>query len=237
MLKDLYNAIRTDAEPTILNTDGRNYSDKQIYPIHAPLPEPIKVSTLTGLAQYLNANVDGLEIPQLICHVVSPEMVEVRSSLLGEFKDRACYIRAELRQMKLPFNQWMDSEAFNIAMQSCFTDAPAATSRAEVLKYISSVAAVAESGMTDDGISQAVTVKAGIASKAMSILPNPVTLRPFRTFTEVEQPASQFVFRCRQDKGIQYMLAEADGGAWRSEAMRFIQEFMENAVQGLNVIA
>lgn len=65
-----------------------------------------------------------------------------------------------------------------------------------------------------------------------------VVLRPYRTFTEVEQPASAFIFRCRQDQGkMQFMLCEADGGAWRSEAMKNIQTFMEKAVQGLNVIA
>ena len=113
-----------------------------------------------------------------------------------------------------------------------------ATDRGLVLKYISNVSAVAETGATDDGISQAVTVKIGIASKSVSILPNPVTLRPFRTFTEVEQPASDFIFRCRQQDGaMSFSLTSADGGAWRAEAMQNIKDFMEKAVPGLNVIA
>ena len=95
-----------------------------------------------------------------------------------------------------------------------------------------------ESATSDDGISQAVAVKAGITSKGVKELPNPVTLRPYRTFTEVEQPASAFIFRCRQDHGkMQFMLCEADGGAWRSEAMKNIKAYMEAAVPGLNVIA
>ena len=82
-------------------------------------------------------------------------------------------------------------------------------------------------------------MKTGISSKAVKALPNPVTLRPYRTFTEVEQPASSFIFRCRQsgDDGVQFMLAEADGGAWRAEAMKNLKAFMEQAVPGLNVIA
>jgi len=33
------------------------------------------------------------------------------------------------------------------------------------------------------------------------------------------------------------MLVEADGGAWRGEAMKNIKEYLETAVPGLNVIA
>ena len=70
------------------------------------------------------------------------------------------------------------------------------------------------------------------------MLPNPVTLRPFRTFTEVEQPASSFVFRAKQkDGGMEFMLVEADGGAWRGEAMRNIKEYMQKAIPELSVIA
>ena len=70
-------------------------------------------------------------------------------------------------------------------------------------------------------------------------LPNPVLLRPYRTFTEVEQPASQFIFRAKAngDEGITYKLTEADGGAWKSEAMKNVQEYLRQNVKGLQVIA
>ena len=46
-------------------------------------------------------------------------------------------------------------------------------------------------------------------------VPNPVTLRPFRTFIEVEQPESKFIFRMRE--GGRCAIFEADGahGSWR----------------------
>ena len=92
MLETLYNAIRKDAAPTIVKVDGRDYADKDLEPIHAPCPQPLMVSTLTALADYLNTNVDGIERNKLICHVESPEKVSIRSALLGNFADRACYI-------------------------------------------------------------------------------------------------------------------------------------------------
>lgn len=240
MLKTLYDAIREDAAPTIVKVDGRDYADRSLYPVNTPRPEPLTVSTLTALADYLNTNVDELERGKLICHVKSHSEVAIRSALLGDFANRACYIRAELDQLQLPFNKWMGAESFNIALQSCFCEPEglAATDKGLVLKYIGSVVAINESATSDDGITQAVAVRTGISSKAVKALPNPVTLRPYRTFTEVEQPASSFIFRCRQDDGdMQFSLTEADGGAWRAEAMKNIKAFMEQAVPGLNVIA
>ncbi|MDE7242258.1 hypothetical protein [Desulfovibrio sp.] len=241
MLEKLYNAIRRDAAPSLVKVGGRDYVDKDLEPIHAPCPQPLAVSTLTALADYLNTNVDELERGKLICHVESPEKVSIRSALLGDFADRACYILAKLDQLEIPFNQWKDAETFNIILQSCFAEPEglAATDKGLVLKYIGSIVAINESATSDDGITQAVAVKTGISSKAVKALPNPVTLRPYRTFVEVEQPASSFIFRCRQngEGGVQFMLAEADGGAWRAAAMKNIKAFMEQAVPGLNVIA
>ena len=240
MLEKLYNAIRKDAAPSIVKVDGRDYADRDLYPVSTPCPDRLIVSTLTALADYLNTNVDELERGKLICHVKSHSEVAIRSALLGDFADRACYIRAELDQLEIPFNQWKDAESFNIILQSCFAEPEglAATDKGLVLKYIGSIVAINESATADDGITQAVAVKTGISSKAVKALPNPVTLRPYRTFTEVEQPASSFIFRCRQngEGGVQFCLVEADGGAWRAEAMKRIKAFME-AVPGLNVIA
>lgn len=83
----------------------------------------------------------------------------------------------------------------------------------------------------DDGVSQKATVKTGIASKGEALVPNPVTLMPYRTFVEVDQPISNFIFRMKEDKyskGIQCALYEADGGAWKIEAMENIKIYLVN---------
>src|SRR5699024_2066082 len=76
----------------------------------------------------------------------------------------------------------------------------------------------------DDGVSQAVTINTGIASASDVKVPNPVTLKPYRTFVEVEQPASEFVFRMKD--GPSAALFEPDGGAWRNEAISNIHDFL-----------
>ncbi|MDF9627266.1 hypothetical protein P5775_32030, partial [Bacillus cereus] len=80
----------------------------------------------------------------------------------------------------------------------------------------------------DDGVSQAVTVKTGVASRGNAKVPNPVQLSPYRTFVEVKQPESKFVFRMRE--GARCGLFEADGGAWKLEAMNNIKEYLNEAL-------
>lgn len=239
MLKTLYNAIRSDAQSQEITLNNRTYTTDSVFPVLHPTPDTTQVKTLTALVDYLKCNVDALDIKNLICHVESPSIVSIKSALVGDFAQRSIYIRAELEQLQLRFNTYLEGEAFNVLLQSCFVDyvedSTKATDRGIVLRYAANVKTVAEGVTLDDGVTQSVTAKVGIASVEQVVLPNPVTLRPYRTFTEVEQPASKFVFRAKE--GPQFMLVEADGGAWKSEAMKNIKNFMEFEVQGLNVIA
>lgn len=239
MLEALYRAIREDVPAQEITLKGRSYTTTEVEPVLHPVPSTIRVKTLTALTNYLKANVDELDIKGLICHVESPSAVSIHSALVGDFAQRASYIRAEIDQLQIKFNSYMDGEAFNILLQSCFVDyeenPKKGTDKGLVLRYCANVRQVAEGVTLDDGVTQAVTVKKGISSVEQTILPNPVTLRPYRTFTEVEQPASQFVFRAKE--GPQFMLVEADGGAWKSEAMTNVKAFMEKEVPGLSVIA
>lgn len=78
------------------------------------------------------------------------------------------------------------------------------------------------------------TITKGIAGKEDVIVPNPVTLRPYRTFLEVEQPESKFIFRIREGSDGQPMfkLVEADGGLWKYEAVDAIKKYLTENLPG-----
>ena len=80
---------------------------------------------------------------------------------------------------------------------------------------------------SDDGVSQKTTIKAGVELSDV-IVPNPVALRPYRTFAEIEQPESNYVFRIMDnDRGPGFKLVEADGGLWKNATMNRIKEYLE----------
>ena len=80
------------------------------------------------------------------------------------------------------------------------------------------------STLADDGVTQSVTARVGIAKLGEAELPNPIRLTPIRTFPELDQPSSLFVLRVRSGaagSGLPLAaLFESDGGAWQNEAIR-----------------
>lgn len=202
------------------------YSDKELYRLkpYIPRASAIQMSTLTSLVDYIKANIDTMAA-NMIIHVVSPTNVEMYSQLDADRK-REALVEVDARIPDFKFDSFMDQERFCINLQSKFIDSG---DRALILKFAGTVEAgtVAEYG--DDGVTQKATVKTGIATKEAAIVPNPVKLRPYRTFLEVEQPESDFIFRMKQEKydGIQCAIFEADGGAWKMEATQAIKEYLQ----------
>ena len=241
-LVELYRDIRKDANPVVGGIEGRNYTTIDVKAVLDPQPSCLTVRTLTGLVDFLKTNVDKLPVETLLCHVESPRQVTVHSAVHGAFKQRNAYIRAKVETEGFPFERFLDAERFNIKLQACFADAPTMvdgelkpTDRGLMLRYIGNVRESVVKNTGDDGVTQELTVRSGIATVEDVKLPNPVVLRPYRTFNEVEQPASAFVFRAQE--GPRFALFEADNGAWESEAMKSIKDFMEFEVSGLHVIA
>ena len=204
----------------------QTYSDKQLnrLSVHIPMASSIEMSTLTSLVDYIKANVDVMA-EKMIIDVKSPTEVRLYSQLNME-RDRETLVVVNARVPEFSFNSFMDQEKFCINLQSKFIDSD---DRALILKFAGTVEAntIAEYG--DDGVTQKATVKTGIASKSDAIVPNPVHLRPYRTFLEVEQPASDFIFRMKQDKydGVSCAIFEADGGAWKMNATKAIKEYLQ----------
>lgn len=208
--------------------NGDTYSDKPLHRIDMYIPKAnaIEMHTLTSLVDYIKSDVDEMS-EKMIVEVASPTKVNLYSQL-DYNRDREKLVSVSARVPEFSFNNFMDQEKFCINLQSKFIDDPQ-TDRSLILKFAGTVEAgtVAEYG--DDGITQKATVKTGIASKGDAIVPNPVKLRPYRTFLEVEQPVSGFIFRMKQDKydGINCAIFEADGGAWQMAATKAIKEYLQ----------
>lgn len=139
---------------------------------------------------------------------------------------------ASARVPGFEFDRFVEHEKFCINLQSKFIPSD---DRELILKFAGTVEAGSVSEYGDDGVTQKATIKTGLASKGDAIVPNPVCLRPYRTFLEVEQPESAFVFRMKQDSYGSVMCAifEADGGAWKMDATQAIKEYLQRELDGM----
>lgn len=206
----------------------QTYSDKPLCPLKKviPLADSIHMHTLTSLVAYIKGNIDSMA-EKMIVEVTDPTEVLLYSQLNPD-REREYMVNVTARIPYFSFDQFMDKENFCISLQSKFID-DEASDRALLLKFAGTVenGTVAQYG--DDGVTQKATVKTGIASKGEALVPNPVKLRPYRTFLEVTQPVSEFVFRMREGRmgEVQCAIFEADGGAWMMNATKAIREYLE----------
>lgn len=103
--------------------------------------------------------------------------------------------------------------------------------RDTLVQLISTVTTENGVSLADDGMTQRVTARSGISLVKQVSVPNPVVLAPYRTFTEVEQPKSPFVFRIRQTGDeVQAALFAADADAWKREAIANIRDWFEHHI-------
>ena len=210
------------AAPHIKEVNGEFYSDKTLKRIvHNPKAEAIKLTTLRSLVDYIKSGTDIMS-DKMIIHVESPTVVSLYSCLdLDRGREYIASVYAELPSFS--FGKFIEHERF------------LNNDKELLLKFAGTVENGTIASYGDDGVTQKATVKTGVASKSDAVIPSPVKLKPYRTFTEVEQPESSFIFRMKEDKyeGIQCALFEADGGAWKLHAMENIQEYLEEQLDNL----
>lgn len=164
----------------------------------------------------------------MIIHIVNPTKVRLMSSLDQE-RRREVLFTTNAETSEFSFDHWYDQERFMIGIQANFQ--PNADLEA-VMKLAGNIEKKNRQTFSDDGRTQVATMTVGVASKADVIVPNPVELIPYRTFVEVQQPASKFVFRIN-DGGNEpvFKLIEAEGGLWKNEAIANIKQYFSEALE------
>ncbi|ALA12711.1 hypothetical protein ABNB59_15385 [Paenibacillus larvae] len=216
--RDALEYLSEQGQPEIIEVNGQQYATHQLYEVVEPTPEPLVVRNLSGLIDYLKSEFDK-QAPLLV-HVVSPTQVTVVSSYNNDYA-RKEIIKAEALLPEYRFGSYYEAEDFIIKLQSGFV---ANEDRAKLLKVVGNVKEENVRSIGDDGVSQSVTAKTGVATVEDVKVPNPVLLAPYRTFVEVIQPESAFVFRMKN--GPLAALFEADGGAWRNAAIDAVATYL-----------
>lgn len=228
-------------EGMIVEVDGKKYSASNLRAVVDDRSiKPVILNTLTGLVNFFMANIDNLDLTKLLCIVNSHKDIAILTNIDKETRLRNHIVGVQLMDdgHKFNFGQFMDHEEFVIKLKSLFVENE---DQIKLMSFVSRLTVQNNVEVQDDGISQSATLRKGIsgAVKTNEVAPVVVQLRPYRTFNEVTQPSSGFLFRMRTDhnKNPQCALFEADGGAWRSTAMESIQKYLQNAIDGLTVIA
>lgn len=231
MIKQAMQYLIEQCTPNIVDIDGVKYCDKRLQPVvEKPRASVLEMSTLSSLIEYIESDIDSLG-DKMIIQVVSPTYVRMISGLDEErVREKLVNVGAEVPAFN--FEHFIEKESFNIALQSKFIDNE---DKALLLQFTGTIESGTLAQYSDDGVSQKATIKTGLASKSEAIVPNPVKLKPRRTFVEVDQPESEFIFRMKEEyNSIVCGIFEADGGAWKLEAMQNIKSYLRYELKEYN---
>lgn len=240
MIKEAIEKILSLAPPTyhkVGGPDGLAYADRSLTLIVPPAPVQVNVSTLQGLVDLHDAEMDDAKAKgDLLVHITSPQTVELISRESDKYGRRRTWAKAAYPQCQtFPFGSWQDPETFIIASQQHFQRAKVETRTGGfehdldyVLQVASKISAQIATEHDDDGFTQRVAMKQGVQLKQETILKPMVNLAPYRTFAEIDQVLSQFVFRARPNgTSVTLALFEGDGGRWKISAVSAIKSWLE----------
>ena len=227
MLAKMIDKIVSLKQPQTFEIGGQTYTDGHLtrIPPHVDRPECIAVSGLDGICKLIRTEMDKVGVTILV-QAKSYKTVEVMTTYLPDFSRNALYrAEADVPGLRTGFR---DRETALIELRSLFIPNEGTAYLLDLLSRITDEKSVSSK---DNGVTQVVEARQGVALNAMVEIRPRVLLRPFRTFLEVEQPESEFLLRVNADKGIGFF--EADGGVWRLEAKRNIADYFASNLADL----
>lgn len=232
-LKDAINRIVELATPFTLETrDGHRFCSADLREVKPEVPSPVRysVDTLEALVKLIRT--EGVaQAPLLYVRVDSARRVMVDTTYTH--KEYAEFSRLPLYEAvsdvpSISVNESISQERAIVELQSLYA---ITEDRDYLLSLLSRIDVNQGVSSVDNGISQEVSVKTGAVLKEQQTVRPIVHLQPYRTFLEVEQPASDFLLRL--DKEGRPALFEADGGAWKLEAKRNIAAYLGEKLANL----
>lgn len=209
-----------------------------------PLIPLFTVHTLSGLVSVIKEQIDNLADTEYLVHIFDETTVQLTVKTADKHGRRQILAQADaFEYVQFPFAQQITQENFVVWFQSRFVqDDSEGSDYRYVLSIAQNLTAAQVVQSDDNNTRQEVVIRKSVTGKEGVELRPFVTLAPYRTFTEIEQPGSRFLFRTHPtgspDKpGIPHLsLTEADGGNWKKAAMDSIEAFLK-AAQELPVIA
>ena len=228
MLKDFVNRIVALAAPTTVEVDGSVYSNQELIHIQdkKPMPSCIDLTGLDSICKMVRNEAEHVGL-QIFIQVKDYSSVSVFTSL-DEDEDRLYLYKCVADTPAVTTDRFMAYEKAVIELRSLYIPNEGTKYLLQLLSSISNESKVTS---TDNGVTQQVEARSGIALNSMVKIEPRVTLQPFRTFIEVEQPASEFLLRINERGEIGFF--PADGGVWKLEATRNVAAYFETALKDL----
>ncbi len=231
MLKEAIEKIVMLAGPTFQTIGDHTFADKEMTEIRPEIDSPSEKSltSLDSVVKLIKTEAAKLYAGPFYITVPAFNRVECFVQPVADKR----YIRSTLYsanatdvpgwdpEVKLPF------ERAAIALQTRFQKT---TDSDYALRLLSQITCGGKVTYNDDGVAMSVITQKGISLQGTETIRPLVSLKPYRTFQELEQPASVYLIRI-DERGISFI--EADGGMWKLTARQTIKAYFDTELADL----
>lgn len=231
MLQKFVEHIQRTAQPKMAEVEGRSFAlfpggeIKELRPT-IDHPDTLELTSLDALVKLVKT--EALIVEDEPLYITVPNHLAVLCFTQADWQNRChrqTYYKAKASdvpgwepKVTLPF------EEMQIALRTRFQETPDAV---YAMKLLSDITTGGKVTYNDNGIATSVVTKKGIDLQSNEMIRPIVTLKPYRTFQEVEQPASTFLIRVNE-RGITFI--ESDGGMWKLHARQTVKAYLEAAL-------
>lgn len=228
MLKAMIEKIENMAAPRTFELEGKTYSNKELHLVHEKKRQ-IREIELTGLDSVCKMIRNESEMVglRLFVQIVNHKTVKVFSTFDVDY-DRQSLYYCTADVPGVTTGRYLSYDAAVVELRSLYIPNEGTE---YLLQLLSSITKESKVTSSDNGVTQKVEAKSGIALNSLVTVRPRVMLRPFRTFIEVEQPESEFLLRIN-DRG-EIGIFPADGGVWKLEATRNVADYFEAQLEDL----
>jgi hypothetical protein len=212
------------AEPKAAEINGRMYTNQNLHVVKEPEVKPVKLTGLKSLLEIIaNEAEHHIKSSKLFININSEESITV-FGVLQDYSRKTYYEAVpDLPDTEQNLNTFISVERMIIFLNTNFIKTD---ERDYLIQLLSNITNEKSVKATDDGLSQTVNVKQGIALAGTEKVRNILTLRPYRTFLEAEQAEEKFMPRL--DGNGKAALFEADGGMWKIEAKKNVSKYLND---------
>lgn len=227
ILVDFVDKIISLKDPEIFDYAGDKWVNQNFTRIkpHVDRPKVYDVTGLDSVVKLIRKEINRVG-DFVFVRVSSPTSVWVSTTLLPDMSRNELYVA----QADVPgFRQgYREREKAIVELRSLFVPGEGVS---YLLDLLSKMSVEKGATTTDNGVTQEVETRAGVALKQKTEIKPRVPLTPFRTFLEVSQPESEYLLRVDEEGRIG--LFEADGGVWELEAKGNVKAYMEENLRDL----
>lgn len=212
----------------VIEANGQVFCDQPLHKIPEPPIDRPKSHTVNGLdsvVKLINTEIEQIGDTVMV-QVKSHNQVSVFTRYRPDYSRDFLYTAdADVPGFR---DNFRPREAALIELRSIFVPNEGTEYLLDLLSRVSDSQSVV---VKDNGVTQEIEAAQGIALKSSVPVKPIVKLKPYRTFLEVDQPESEFLFRVGDNGDVG--LWEVDGGMWKLEAKQNIAAYFENELATL----